>query len=140
MLGVIIVTHGRLAEEFRHAAEHVVGTQSKLTCVCIAPDDSLEECRERVLEHVRRTDSGQGVVILTDMFGGTPSNVSLYAMERENVEVIAGINLPMLIKLLTIREQEPLKDAALLAQEAGRKYINVVSNLLARKTDSNERP
>lgn len=135
MLGIVIVTHGKLANEFQLAAEHVVGKQPQIGTVCIGPGDDAEESRRQIIAAVKEADSGKGVIILTDMFGGTPSNLAISLMGKGEIEVIAGINLPMLIKLVSVRKETPLRQAALLAQEAGRKYINVASNLLAsRKT------
>lgn len=131
LIGMVIVTHGRLAEEFVAALEHVVGTQSQVATVCIGPDDDMEQRRLEILDRVAKVDSGRGVVILTDMFGGTPSNLAISIMDRANVEVIAGINVPMLIKLASVRSVDPLARAVEQAQEAGRKYINVASRLLA---------
>ncbi|MBN8530805.1 MAG: PTS sugar transporter subunit IIA [Alphaproteobacteria bacterium] len=135
MIGIVIVTHGKLANEFQLAAEHVVGKQPQIGTVCIGPKDDAEESRRQILAAVKEADSGKGVIILTDMFGGTPSNLAISLMGKGEIEVIAGINLPMLIKLVSVRKETPLRQAALLAQEAGRKYINVASNLFAaRKT------
>jgi PTS system mannose-specific IIA component len=131
MIGMVIVTHGRLAAEFISALEHVVGPQRDIAAICIGPDDDMEQRRQDILQAVRAVDTGDGVVLLTDMFGGTPSNLSISVMDRPKVEVIAGINLPMLIKLASLRSTEPLADAVRGAQEAGRKYINVASQLLA---------
>ena len=133
MIGMVIVTHGRLAEEFVAAAEHVVGPQRDIRTVCIGPDDDMEERRNDILKAVAEVDSGEGVIVLTDMFGGTPSNLAISMMDKAKVEVIAGINLPMLIKLASVRETEDLADAVTAAQEAGRKYINVASSLLANE-------
>ena len=130
MIGMVLVTHGRLAEEFIAATEHVVGKQQQLKAICIFPDDDIEKRREDIIKAVAEVNSGQGVVILTDMFGGTPSNLAISIMKRDQVEVIAGINLPMMIKFASIRNTMPLSEAVLNAQEAGRKYINVASNLL----------
>jgi PTS system mannose-specific IIA component len=130
MIGMVLVTHGRLAEEMIAALEHVVGAQEQVAPVCIGPDDDMEERRAEILDRVKATDTGEGVVILTDMFGGTPSNLAISVIERANVEVIAGVNLPMLIKLASVRGEQPLADAVSSAQEAGRKYINVASRLL----------
>lgn len=132
MIGLVVVTHGRLAEEFVLATEHVVGKQQQIESICIQPDDDMDKRREEILAAVIRVDSGDGVVILTDMFGGTPSNLSISMMKRQNVEVIAGINLPMMIKLATIRATTPIAEAVLSAQDSGRKYINVASNLLSK--------
>lgn len=131
MIGMVLVTHGRLAAEFIAALEHVVGPQTHIAAVCIGPEDDMEQRRADILDSVRAVDSGEGVVLLTDMFGGTPSNLAISVMDRAKIEVIAGINLPMLIKLASLRQSEPLADAVRGAQEAGRKYINVASQLLA---------
>jgi mannose PTS system EIIA component len=131
MIGIVIVTHGRLAAEFIAALEHVVGPQRDILAICIGPDDDMEQRRQDILQSVRTVDTGEGVVLLTDMFGGTPSNLAISVMDRPKIEVIAGINLPMLIKLASLRSTESLADAVRGAQEAGRKYINVASQLLA---------
>ena len=131
MIGMVLVTHGRLAAEFIAALEHVVGPQERVTSVCIGPDDDMEQRRQDILRSVAEVDDGSGVVLLTDMFGGTPSNLAISVMDRGKVEVVAGINLPMLIKLASLRQTEKLADAVRGAQEAGRKYINVASQLLA---------
>ena len=133
MIGIVLVTHGRLAVEFRAALEHVVGAQQQIEAVTIGPDDDVERRRHDIIEAVRRVDSGDGVVILTDMFGGTPSNLSISVMNQPRVEVLAGINLPMLVKLAKVRGEAPLADAVAQAQEAGRKYITVASRVLAGK-------
>ena len=131
MIGLVLVTHGRLAEEFRAALEHVVGPQQQIESVTIGADDDADLCRKDIIEAVKRVDSGDGVAILTDMFGGTPSNLAISVLDRANVEVIAGVNLPMLIKLASVRSTSKLPVAVTQAQEAGRKYINVASQLLA---------
>jgi PTS system mannose-specific IIA component len=133
MIGMVLVTHGRLAAEFLAALEHVVGKQPKVATVCIGADDDMEARRKEILERVKEVESGDGVVLLTDMFGGTPSNLAISVLDRANVEVIAGINLPMLIKLAGMREGHSLTAAVTAAQEAGRKYINVASQLLAAR-------
>lgn len=130
MIGIVIVTHGALAVEFRAALEHVVGPQTQIETVSIGPDDDMERRRADILEAVRRTDTGEGVVVLTDMFGGTPSNLAISCMDEVKVEVIAGVNLPMLIKLASVRPDAGLRDAVERAQEAGRKYIKVASQFL----------
>ncbi len=132
MIGLVLVTHGRLADELVAALEHVVGPQPSVAAVCIGPDDDMEQRRNDILESVARCDDGNGVVVLTDMFGGTPSNLAISIMDRARVEVIAGVNLPMLIKLASVRHSEALADAVVSAQEAGRKYINVASKLLTQ--------
>jgi PTS system mannose-specific IIA component len=132
MIGMVLVTHGRLALELVAALEHVVGPQSQVASICIGPDDDMELRRAEIVTAVEKVDSGTGVVVLTDMFGGTPSNLAISIMENANVEVIAGVNLPLLIKLASVRSTEPLSDAVKQAQDAGRKYINVASALLAQ--------
>jgi len=131
MIGMVLVTHGKLAQEFISALEHVVGPQTKVKAVCIGPEDDMERRREDILRSVAEVDDGSGVVLLTDMFGGTPSNLAISVMGNAKVEVIAGVNLPMLIKLASVRQSEALPQAVAAAQEAGRKYINVASALLA---------
>jgi PTS system mannose-specific IIA component len=131
MIGIVLVTHGRLAEEFVAAIEHVVGPQEAMRSICIGPDDDIEQRRTEIIDAVATVDQGAGVVMLTDMFGGTPSNLAISIMAEEHVEVIAGVNLPMLIKLASVRGEKPLADAVSCAQEAGRKYINIASRLLA---------
>ena len=133
MIGLVLVTHGRLAEEFLAALEHIVGPQQQTAAVCIGPDDDMEQRRGEILKQVEAVDSGDGVAVLTDMFGGTPSNLAISIMEPAKVEVLAGINLPMLIKLAAARNEENLKTAVAAAQEAGRKYINIASALLSEK-------
>jgi PTS system mannose-specific IIA component len=133
MIGLVLVTHGRLAVEFRSALEHVVGPQRQIEAVTIGPDDDVEQRRKDIIEAVKRVDTGAGVAILTDMFGGTPSNLAISVMGRPNVEVLAGINLPMLVKLATVRGDKPLAEAVAQAQDAGRKYINIASRILAGK-------
>ncbi len=130
MIGIVLVTHGRLAVEFLAALEHVVGPQPQTRAICIDVDDDIERRRAEILQAVREVDTGEGVVILTDMFGGTPSNLALSTLDRPGVEVVAGVNLPMLVKLASVRASLPLSAAVAAAQEAGRKYINVASRLL----------
>ncbi|HZU89635.1 MAG TPA: PTS sugar transporter subunit IIA [Stellaceae bacterium] len=131
MIGMVLVTHGRLAAEFIAALEHVVGAQAQIAAICIGPEDDIERRRQDILRSIEEVDSGDGAVLLTDMFGGTPSNLAISVMDRPKVEVIAGINLPMLIKLASLRQSETLERTVLGAQEAGRKYINVASQLLS---------
>ena len=130
MIGMILVTHGQLAEEFVHAMEHVVGTQSDVATVCIGPLDDMELKRKEIAQAIKKVDSGTGVVILTDLFGGTPSNLAISLMKSENVEVIAGVNLPMLIRLEGARKVMGVHAAVAAAREAGRKYISVASEIL----------
>lgn len=133
MIGVVLVTHGKLAEEFRHAVEHVVGPQKLIETISIGPDDDMDQRRQDILEAVMRANEGHGVIILTDMFGGTPSNMAISVMQAGHVEVIAGMNLPMLIKLAGVRGENNMEKALVDASEAGRKYINVASRVLSGK-------
>lgn len=130
MIGLVLVTHGRLAQEFIAATEHVVGPQENVRAVCIRPDDDMEARRKEILEAIAAVDAGHGVILLTDMFGGTPSNLAISVMDRTDVEVIAGVNLPMLIKLADVRRTATIAEAVEQAQEAGHKYISVASRLL----------
>jgi len=133
MIGMVLVTHGRLAEELVAALEHVVGAQPNIISICIGPDDDMEQRRAEILEGASKADEGDGVVLLTDMFGGTPSNLAISVMDKAHVEIIAGVNLPMLIKLASVRKTESLSDAIESAQDAGRKYINIASKLLSQE-------
>ncbi len=133
MIGLVLVTHGQLAEEFRKAVEHVVGPQVNFETVAIGADDDMEQRRRDIIDAVAKVNHGTGVVVLTDMFGGTPSNLAISVMETGRIEVIAGMNLPMLIKLSSVRKNDDLAAAVEQAQIAGRKYINVASQLLATK-------
>ena len=126
----MLVTHGRLADEFIAATEHVVGPQTQIRSICIGPDDDMENKRKNILEAIEQVNDGSGVIVLTDMFGGTPSNLAISVMSQLKIEVVAGMNLPMLIKLASIRQENNLEKAVILAQESGRKYINVASKLL----------
>lgn len=135
MIGMVLVTHGGLAQEFLYALEHIVGPQKNVSAVCIGPDDDMEARRQEILDSVSANDEGDGVVVLTDMFGGTPSNLAISVLDRGPVEVIAGINLPMLVKLAGLRSSATLAEAVSKAQEAGRKYINVASQLLSAEPD-----
>jgi mannose PTS system EIIA component len=133
MIGMVLVTHGRLAAEFIAALEHVVGPQTNIAAVCIGPEDDMERRRQDILRAIGEVDAGKGVVLLTDMFGGTPSNLAISVMDKAKVEVIAGINLPMLIKLAKVRETCPLEQAVAAAQDAGRKYCTIASRVLTGK-------
>ena len=130
MIGLVVVTHGRLAAEFIHALEHVVGKQTQLEAVCIGPEDRMDERRADISAAVARVETGQGVILLTDMFGGTPSNLAISLLEEGRIEVVAGLNLPMLVKLARIRNDCTLHKAVMAAQDAGRKYINIASQVL----------
>jgi PTS system mannose-specific IIA component len=131
MIGLVIVTHGRLAEEFVYDMEHVVGPQAAVAAICIGADDDMERRRRDILKACEQVNSGAGVILLTDMFGGTPSNLAISVMEQTRAEVIAGLNLPKLIKLASVRTREPLDVCVSQAQDAGRKYISVASYVLA---------
>jgi len=131
MIGMVLVTHGRLADEFLAALEHVVGEQEQAATVCIQDDDDMEQRRRDILAAIGAVDSGDGAVVLTDLFGGTPSNLAISVMNETRIEVIAGVNLPMLVQLARVRKSMDLADAVREAQDAGRKYINVASQLLA---------
>ncbi len=135
MIGLVIVTHGKLAMELRHATEHVVGPQKNLETVCIGPDDDMERRRNDIRSAVKKVDNGQGVIILTDMFGGTPSNLAISLINDGNNEVLAGVNLPMLIKLAEARESHDLGSAAQKAKDAGQRYIAIASQILAGDTE-----
>lgn len=130
MIGIVLVTHGNLALEFVSAMQHVVGKQEQIEAVCIGPEDDMEMRRKEILDKAEKVDKGHGVVVLTDMFGGTPSNLAISIMDKANVEILAGVNLPMLIKLASLRKEKNLKETVAGAQEAGKKYINVASQLL----------
>jgi PTS system mannose-specific IIA component len=133
MIGIVLVTHGHLATEFRAALEHVCGPQSQLATITIGPDDDMESRRKDIIAAIATVESGAGVVVLTDMFGGTPSNLAISVMDGAHVEVVAGANLPMLIKLASVRDEASLEQAVTQAAEAGRKYIYVASKILCGK-------
>ncbi len=130
MIGLVLVTHGRLAVEFVTAMEHVVGPQKSILSVCIGPHDDMEQRRQEIAESIEKVESGKGVIILTDLFGGTPSNLAISLMDKGKVEVIAGVNLPMLIRLDGARKCMDVTDAVAAAKEAGQKYISVASEIL----------
>ena len=135
MIGIVIVTHGGLAREFLSALEHVHGPQTQIATISIGPDDDMETRREEILAAIGKVDSGAGVILLTDMFGGTPSNLAISVMEKARVEVVAGINLPMLIRLARARTAMDVADAVRAARDAGRNYITIASEFLARPSD-----
>lgn len=132
MIGMILVTHGRLADEFVHAMQHVVGRQDAVATICIGPNDDMEVRRRDIADAIQAVDSGQGVIILTDLFGGTPSNLAISLMEKGKVEVIAGINLPMLIRLAKARGCMALEKAVIAGRDAGRNYITIASEFLGQ--------
>ena len=133
MIGLVIVTHGGLASEFLAAMEHVVGPQRGVAAICIGPEDDMERRRRDIVDAAAAVNDGDGVILLTDMFGGTPSNLAISVMEQTKAEVIAGLNLPMLIKLAGVRGENNMEKALIDASEAGRKYINVASRVLSGK-------
>jgi PTS system mannose-specific IIA component len=135
MIGLVLVSHGNLGEAFVEVLEHVVGPQEKISVIGIDPDDDMEQRRADIVAAVKGVDSGQGVIVLTDMFGGTPSNLAISIMDEQKVEVLAGVNLPLLIKLVSLRKQDDiaLEEVVTRAQNAGRKYINVASLLLGEE-------
>ena len=133
MIGIVLVTHGNLGREFIAALEHIVGPQQCVVAVCISADDDMEKRRAEILESAKICDTGDGVIVLTDMFGGTPSNLGISIMEQARVEVLAGVNLPALVKLASVRNR-PIAEAVRMAQEAGRKYITVASRILAEES------
>jgi len=130
MIGLVIVTHGNLADEFVSAMEHVVGPQRLVKAVCIGPDDNMENRRQDIIAAVAGVETGDGVIVLTDMFGGTPSNLAISILEEANIEVVAGVNLPLLVKLASIRKSADMATAVREACDAGRKYIKLASNVL----------
>ena len=130
MIGLVLVTHGRLASEFIVAMEHVVGPQRQIEGICIGPDDDMEERRSQIAKAIKAVDQGEGVIMLTDLFGGTPSNLAISLMKSDKIEVIAGVNLPMLIRLDGARKTMDVRAAVAAAREAGRKYISVASEIL----------
>lgn len=132
MIGIVIVTHGNLADEFVSAMQHVVGHQTQVETACIGPNDDMNNRRDDILTKVNNVDTGDGVVVLTDMFGGTPSNLAISIMDKANIEVIAGVNLPMLVKLCNLRKEKNLKDSVIGAKDAGIKYITIASELLGK--------
>ena len=131
MIGLVIVTHCGLALEFRSALEHVVGPQTQLETVSIGPDDDMALRRQQIVDAIHRTNTGKGVIVLVDMFGGTPSNLAISVMDEDQVEVIAGINLPILVKLASVRSELSLAEAVVSARDAGRKYIKIASQELS---------
>lgn len=130
MIGLVIVTHGKLAEAFASVLEHVVGKQANLATVCIEPQDNMEQRREDIMAAIDKVNTTKGVIVVTDMFGGTPSNLAISIMDQRPIEVLAGANVPMLVKLASVRDKLPLKEAVEQGRDAGQKYINVASQLL----------
>ena len=135
MIGIVIVSHERISKELFVALEHIVGKQEKIETISIFPGDNVEKRRKEIINAIKKVDTGNGVIILTDMFGGTPSNLAISVMEDKKVEVIAGVNLPMLIKMTSLRKDHSLKDLISISQESGRKYINVASAFFGDSKD-----
>jgi PTS system mannose-specific IIA component len=133
MIGLVLVTHGRLADEMVAALEHVVGPQDAIGTVCIGPNDDMDQRRRDILAAIKRVEGGRGVVVLTDMFGGTPSNLAISVMPLGEIEVIAGVNLPLLIKFAKLRDDGPMAEVIRQSAEAGRKYISIASEHLSKK-------
>ena len=134
MIGIVVVSHGKLSKELVAATEHVVGEQMRFRSISIEAEDDIEARREQIRDTAKTCDTGKGVIILIDMFGGTPSNLAMSIMASGNIEVISGVNLPMLIKLAEVRDELSLAEAARVAADAGRKYINIASELLAKSS------
>jgi PTS system mannose-specific IIA component len=135
MIGIVIVSHANIAKEMLGVIEHIVGPQDQLIAISIFPKDDMEKKRQEILDSVKKVDSGKGVVVLTDMFGGTPSNLAISVMENEKIEVVAGVNLPMLIKMMSTRRKKKIKELIKISQESGRKYINVASAFFEEDKD-----
>ncbi len=133
MIGIVLVSHANIAKEMLDVIQHIVGPQEKIIAISIFPDDDVEKKRTDILEAVKKVDAGKGVIVLTDMFGGTPSNLAISVMENEKIEVVAGVNLPMLIKMMSMREKKNIKELIKISQESGRKYINVASAFFEEK-------
>jgi PTS system mannose-specific IIA component len=134
MIGLVLVTHGHLADEFRAALEHIMGPQKQTEAITIGAEDDVDLCRNDIIEAINRVDTGDGVAILTDMFGGTPCNLAISCMSRPNVDVLAGINLPMLVKFATVREARSLPEAIAIAHEVGWKHVTIVRRVFATGT------
>ena len=135
MIGVVIVSHANIAKELLGVIQHIVGPQEKIVSISIFPEDDMKKKRQEIIDAVKNVDSGEGVVVLTDMFGGTPSNLAISVMEKEKIEVVAGVNLPMLIKMMSIRNKKSMKELIKISQESGRKYINVASAFFEEQKD-----
>jgi PTS system mannose-specific IIA component len=134
MIGIVIVTHSALADEFLMATQQIVGVVEGIEPISIDPSDPIEEVEKRIKKGIKKVDMGRGVLILTDMFGGTPSNISLSFQEKGKVEIVTGVNLPMLIKLSTVREEKTLDELASFIKAYGQKNIHLASEILERNT------
>ena len=135
MIGVVLVSHENIAKEMLNVIKHIVGPQENLIAISIFPEDDMEKKRLQILDSVKKVDAGKGVIVLTDMFGGTPSNLAISIMEEEKVEVVAGVNLPMLIKISSLRNECEIKELIKISQESGRKYMNVASAFFGESKD-----
>ena len=139
MIGVVVVSHANIAKEMLGVVQNIVGPQENIVSISIFPKDNLEKKRKEILDSVKKVDTGNGVIVLTDMFGGTPSNLAISVMENEKIEVVAGVNLPMLIKMMSIRSKTNIKELIKISQESGRKYINVASAFFEENKDWNKK-
>ena len=139
MIGIVLVSHARIAKEMLDVIQHIVGPQENIIAISIFPNDDMEKKRIEILDSVKEVDLGKGVIVLTDMFGGTPSNLAISVMESEKIEVVAGVNLPMLIKMMSIRDKKNIKELIKISQDSGRKYINVASAFFEEKKDWNKK-
>jgi PTS system mannose-specific IIA component len=135
MIGVVIVSHANIAKEMLEVVQHIVGPQDNIIAISIFPKDDVEKKRKEIIDAVKKLNQGRGVVVLTDMFGGTPSNLAISVMENEKIEVVAGVNLPMLIKMMSMRSKKNIKELIKISQESGRKYINVASAFFEENKD-----
>ncbi|NBT85411.1 MAG: PTS sugar transporter subunit IIA [Alphaproteobacteria bacterium] len=133
MIGLVIITHGELAKSFVLSLELIAGPQQNIETICIKPDDDMDQQRTNILKAIKTVDQNKGVILLTDLFGGTPSNLALSILGLENIEVIGGVNLPMLLKLIALRSKLTLQEAVEQAQEAARKHIHIASSLLVNQ-------
>ena len=132
MIGIVLVSHANIAKEMLGVIEHIVGPQERIKAISIFPNDNMEKKRSEILDSVKKVDAGKGVIVLTDMFGGTPSNLAISVMEDEKIEVVAGVNLPMLVKFASCRDNGDLTECVMMSQDAGKKYINVASQLMLK--------
>ena len=139
MIGIVLVSHARIAKEMLDVIQHIVGPQENIIAISIFPNDDMEKKRIEIIDSVKEVDLGKGVIVLTDMFGGTPSNLAISVMESEKIEVVAGVNLPMLIKMMSIRDKKNIKELIKVSQDSGRKYINVASAFFEEKKDWNKK-
>ena len=135
MIGIVIVSHSNIAVEFLSVLEHIVVKQENIEAISIFPNDDVEKKRKEIIKSIKKVDRDKGVIVLTDMFGGTPSNLAISVMDEEKVEVVAGVNLPMLIKISSLRNECNIKELIKISQESGRKYMNVASAFFGESTN-----